>query len=164
MKVTETRLDTLIDNLNTLICEDELLTRPERETLVRAVAAIGAMKARVSMKKGEAPAAAKPEKSKRKEIIPDPRFPNARQAWVSEEETLLLDALDGVPNDDIGKHLFRVSEKLGRTPFSVACKIASQRHLRNDWKEQFREISDKIRLSGLSISDYLKQSGTDRND
>ncbi|VUS67297.1 hypothetical protein SB6421_02948 [Klebsiella huaxiensis] len=164
MKVTETRLDTLIDNLNTLICEDELLTRPEREILVRAVAAIGAMKARVSMKKGEAPAAAKPEKSKRKEIIPDPRFPNARQAWVSEEETLLLNALDGVPNDDIGKHLFWVSEKLGRTPFSVACKIASQRHLRNDWKEQFREISDKIRLSGLSISDYLKQSGTDRND
>ena len=31
MKVTETRLDTLIDNLNTLICEDDLLTR-ERET------------------------------------------------------------------------------------------------------------------------------------
>ncbi|HBT6779695.1 TPA: DNA-binding protein, partial [Klebsiella pneumoniae] len=30
--------------------------------------------------------------------------------------------------------------------------------------EQFRDISDKIRLSGLSISDYLKQSGTDRND
>ncbi|AXS16847.1 TPA: DNA-binding protein [Klebsiella pneumoniae] len=164
MKVTEPRLNTLIDNLNTLICEDSLLTRPERETLVLAVAAIGAMKARVSMKKGEAPAAAKPEKSKRKEIIPDPRFPNARQAWVSEEETLLLDALDGVPNDEIGKHLFWLSEKLGRTPFSVACKIASQRHLRNDWKEQFREISDKIRLSGLSISDYLKQSGTDRND
>ncbi|TCZ55695.1 DNA-binding protein [Klebsiella grimontii] len=164
MKVTETRLDTLIDNLNTLICEDELLTRPERETLVQAVAAIDAMKARVSMKKGEAPAAAKPEKSKRKEIIPDPRFPNARQAWVSEEETLLLDALDGVPNDEIGKQLFWLSEKLGRTPFSVACKIASQGHLRNDWKEQFREISDKIRLSGLSISDYLKQSGTDRND
>lgn len=164
MKVTEIRLATLIDNLNTLICEDDLLTRPERETLVLAVAAIGAMKARVSMKKSEEPAAAKPEKTGRKEIIPDPRFPNARQAWVAEEETLLLDALDGVPNDETGKHLFWLSEKLGRTPFSVACKIASQRHLRNDWKEQFREISDKIRLSGLSISDYMKQSGTDRND
>jgi hypothetical protein len=32
---------------------------------------------------------------------------------VAEEETLLLDALDGVPNDDIGKHLFWLSEKLG---------------------------------------------------
>ncbi len=34
MKVTEPRLNTLIDNLNTLICEDSLLTRKERETLV----------------------------------------------------------------------------------------------------------------------------------
>ena len=40
MKVTEPGLNTLIDNLNTLICEDSLLTRQERETLVRAVAAI----------------------------------------------------------------------------------------------------------------------------
>ncbi len=31
-------------------------------------------------------------------------------ARVAEEETLLLDALDGVPNDDIGKHLFWLSE------------------------------------------------------
>ena len=95
--------------------------------------------------------------------IPDPRFPNARQAWVAEAENSLLDALDGVPNDDIGKHLFWLSEKLGRTPFSVACKIASQRHLTNGWKEQFREVSDKIRLSGLSISDYLKQNRSDLN-
>ncbi|MCV4677860.1 DNA-binding protein, partial [Escherichia coli] len=56
-----------------------------------------------------------------------------------------------------------LSEKLGRTPFSVACKIASLRRLTNGWKEQFREVSDKIRLSGLSISDYLKQNGTVHN-
>ncbi|HDG5050420.1 DNA-binding protein, partial [Klebsiella pneumoniae] len=56
MKVTEPRLNTLIDNLNTLICEDSLLTRKERETLVLAVAAIGAMKARVGMKKPAIPA------------------------------------------------------------------------------------------------------------
>ncbi|PXJ33367.1 hypothetical protein DMR14_26540 [Klebsiella pneumoniae] len=49
MKVTEPGLNTLIDNLNTLICEDSLLTRQERETLVLAVAAIGAMKARVGL-------------------------------------------------------------------------------------------------------------------
>ena len=68
MKVTETRLDTLIDNLNTLICEDDLLTRQERETLVRAVAAIGAMKARVSMKKPTVPAASKPKEEKQAPI------------------------------------------------------------------------------------------------
>lgn len=44
MKVTESRLNTLIDNLSTLICEDSLLAQQERETLVRSVAAIGAMK------------------------------------------------------------------------------------------------------------------------
>ena len=162
MKVTETRLDTLIDNLNTLICEDDLLTRQERETLVRAVAAIGAMKARVSMKKPTVPAASKPKEEKQAPV-PDPRFPNARQAWVAEEETLLLDALDGVPNDDIGKHLFWLSEKLGRTPFSVAFQIAAIRELQDGWEEQFREISDNIRLSGLSISDYLTQNGTGHN-
>ncbi len=47
MKLTEPKLNTLIDNLNALICEDSLLTRQEREDLLRA---IGAMKARVSMK------------------------------------------------------------------------------------------------------------------
>ena len=46
MKVTEPGLNTLIDNLNTLICEDSLLTRQERETLVRAVAAIDGKKGR----------------------------------------------------------------------------------------------------------------------
>lgn len=71
MKVAETRLDTLIDNLNTLICEDRLLTRQERETLVRAVAAIGAMKARVSMKKGEAPTVARREKKEKNIHLPD---------------------------------------------------------------------------------------------
>ena len=89
MKVTEPGLNTLIDNLNTLICEDSLLTRKERETLVRAMAAIGTMKARVGMKKPAIPASSKPKEEKQAPV-PDPRFPNARQAWVAEEETLLL--------------------------------------------------------------------------
>lgn len=62
MKVTEPGLNTLIDNLNTLICEDSLLTRQERETLLR-------------------------------------------------------DALEPVPDEEIGTHLFWLSEKLGRTPY-----------------------------------------------
>jgi hypothetical protein len=111
MKVTENRLDTLIDNLNTLICEDSLLTRQERETLVRAVAAIGAMKARVGMKKPAVPASSKPKEEKQAPV-PDP-LSECPPGLVAEEETLLLDALDGVPNDDIGKHLFWLSENWG---------------------------------------------------
>ncbi|HBR1419015.1 TPA: DNA-binding protein [Klebsiella quasipneumoniae subsp. similipneumoniae] len=163
MKVTETRLDTLIDNLNSLICEDDLLTRQERETLVRAVAVIGAMKARVSMKKGEASTVARREKREKKDRQPDPRFPRAGHPWQEDEKILLSDALDSVPDEEIGKHLFWLSEKLGRTPFSVAFQIAATRKLQAGWEEQFRDISDKIRLSGLSISDYLKQNGSDLN-
>ncbi|HFT7476527.1 TPA: DNA-binding protein, partial [Klebsiella pneumoniae] len=116
MKVTEPGLNTLIDNLNTLICEDSLLTRQERETLVRAVAAIGAMKARVSMKKGEAPTVARREKREKKDRQPDPRFPRAGHPWQEDEKTLLSDALEPVPDEEIGTHLFWLSEKLGRTP------------------------------------------------
>jgi hypothetical protein len=63
MKVTEPGLNKLIDNLNTLICEDSLLTRQERETLVLAVA-IGAM-ARVGLK-GDAPTVARREKRRKR--------------------------------------------------------------------------------------------------
>ncbi len=71
----------------------------------------------------------------------------------------LHDALDSVPDEEIGTHLFWLPEKLGRTPYSVACKIASQRNLKNGWKEQFREISDKIRESGLTISEFVSKNG-----
>ncbi len=88
MKLTEPKLNTLIDNLNALICEDSLLTRQEREDLVRAVAAIGAMKARVSMKKSSVPAASK-LKEEKQERVPDPRFPHAGEPWREEEGCLM---------------------------------------------------------------------------
>ena len=163
MKVTEPRLNTLIDNLNTLICEDSLLTRQERETLVLAVAAIGAMKGRVSMKKDEVPARGRRENQEKKARQPDPRFPRAGHQWQKEEKNLLHDALEPVPDEEIGTHLFWLSEKLGRTPFSVAIQIAAIRELQAGWEEQFREISDKIRLSSLSISDYLKENASGLN-
>ena len=47
MNITEDNLNETIDLLNDLICDENLLTRTERLDLVRAVAAIGAMKARV---------------------------------------------------------------------------------------------------------------------
>lgn len=49
MNITEDNLNETIDLLNDLICDENLLTRTERLDLVRAVAAIGAMKARVAI-------------------------------------------------------------------------------------------------------------------
>ncbi len=161
MKVTEPGLNTLIDNLNTLICEDSLLTRKERETLVLAVAAIGAMKARVGMKKAMRRPLPDGKREKKTasliRVFREPVIPAGRR------KTLLSDALDSVPDEEIDRHLFWLSEKLGRTPFSVAFQIAAIRELQDGWEEQFRDISDNIRLSGLSISDYLKRNGVDLN-
>ncbi|SBZ34851.1 Uncharacterised protein [Klebsiella pneumoniae] len=159
MKVTEPGLNTLIDNLNTLICEDSLLTRQEREDLVRAVAAIGAMKARVGMKKGEAPAVARREKREKKDRQPDPRFPRAGHPWQEDEKTLLSDALDSVPDEEIGRHLFWLSEKLGRTPFSVAFQIAAIREL-NGWLTiiMSEPIREKCAVAGRRWKRYLMES------
>ncbi|MFO6285132.1 hypothetical protein ACLBVW_36840, partial [Pseudomonas aeruginosa] len=55
----------------------------------------------------------------------DSRFPRAGHPWQEDEKTLLSDALDSVPDEEIGSHLFWLSEKLGRTPFSVAFQIAA---------------------------------------
>ncbi|MGR7498081.1 DNA-binding protein [Klebsiella aerogenes] len=162
MKLTEPKLNTLIDNLNALICEDNLLTRQEREDLVRAVADIGAMKARVSMKKSTVQAASKP-KEDIQERLPDPRFPHAGESWREEEGTMLLDALESIPDEAVGGHLFWLAEKLGRPPYSVTCKIAALRDMPNEWKDQYRKVSDDIRKSGLSICDYMKQNGNNWN-
>ena len=73
MKVTENRLDTLIDNLNTLICEDSLLTRQERETL----GGRGRHRRHESARRHEkaaVPASSKPKEEKQAPV-PDPRFP-----------------------------------------------------------------------------------------
>lgn len=38
MKLTENRVDTLIDTLNDLICDEQSITREQRENLIKTVA------------------------------------------------------------------------------------------------------------------------------
>ena len=105
MKVTEPGLNKLIDNLNTLICEDSLLTRQERETLVLAVAAIGAMKARVGLKKGDAPTVARREKREKKEAVAQGTEKNSpaehinlRREYVFPDLDTVIEAAHGLNN------------------------------------------------------------------
>ncbi|VDA22382.1 hypothetical protein BANRA_04298 [Escherichia coli] len=80
--------------------------------------------------------------------------------WHGMRQTSLLrDVLEDVPDDEIGKHLFWLAEKLGRTPYSVACKVRQIKKLPAEWKDQFRKISDRIRSSGMSVSEYLQRQG-----
>ncbi|MGM9925428.1 MAG: hypothetical protein ACI35R_14375 [Bacillus sp. (in: firmicutes)] len=149
MKLTEESLNLVIDILNDLICEGKMLNDVERRSLLNAVMAITAVKERSVVSVSS-------RKERKKEKI-DPRFPNAGVAWNEADESLLRDVLEDVPDDEIGKHLFWLAEKLGRTPYSVACKVRQIKKLPAEWKDQFRKISDRIRSSGMSVSEYLQR-------
>lgn len=102
--------------------------------------------------------ASKPKEEKQ-ERLPDPRFPHASEPWREEEGTMLLDALESVPDEAVGVHLFWLAEKLGRPPCSVASKIAAIRDMPEEWKDQYRKVSDDIRKSDLSINGYVQHNG-----
>lgn len=109
---------------------------------MRAVAAIGYESTR-QHEKGEAPTVARREKREKKtasliRVFREPVIPAGRR------KTLLSDALEPVPDEEIGTHLFWLSEKLGRTPFSVAFQIAAIRELQDGWEEQFRRFRIKF--------------------
>lgn len=157
MNITEENLNNIIDSLNDLICDEKFLTRTERLDLVRAVAAIGAMKARVAILYSQKSSSVKKSIMEKKEKIIDPRFPNAGIPWNDSDESMLREVLEPVPEEEIGDHLFWLAEKLGRTPYGVACKIAQVKNLPADWKDRFRKISDRIRDSKMTISEYIQE-------
>ncbi|MCB4443827.1 DNA-binding protein, partial [Escherichia coli] len=109
MKLTEESLNLVIDILNDLICEGKMLNDVERRSLLNAVMAITAVKERSVVSVSSRKEQSKKEKKER-EI--DPRFPNAGVAWNEADESLLRDVLEDVPDDEIGKHLFWLAEKL----------------------------------------------------
>lgn len=69
MKITEDNLNEIIDLLNDLICDENLLTRTERLDLVRAVAAIGAMKARVAIVSSQKSSSIKRVEKRKKRLL-----------------------------------------------------------------------------------------------
>lgn len=76
MKLTENRVDTLIDTLNDLICDEQSITREQRENLIKTVATLGGLKERLRLISAEKEARqiAKNEKVK-KPREPDWCFP-----------------------------------------------------------------------------------------
>jgi len=76
MKLTQNRVDTLIDTLNDLICDEQSITREQRENLIKAVATLGGLKERLRLVSAEKEARqiAKEEKVK-KPREPDLVFP-----------------------------------------------------------------------------------------
>jgi hypothetical protein len=155
MKITNKHLETLIGNLNDVICEESLLTREERQLLVNAISTVAGVKGRLEER------APSQEKMKSKVKLPkerviDPRFPNAGLPWAEADETILHDMIDSLPDDEVTHHVLWLADKLGRTPYSVACKIVQGGRCSLNWRKQFKDITDEIKESGVSINDYIQ--------
>ena len=97
MKLTENRVDTLIDTLNDLICDEQSITREQRENLIKTVATLGGLKERLRLISAEKEARqiAKNEKVK-KPREPDLVFPRTGKPWLSED----LDVIHSIIGND----------------------------------------------------------------
>lgn len=77
-----------------------------------------------------------------------PSFPTCWRNLAGRRGDYVADALESVPDEAVDLHLFWLAEKLGRTLFSMASRIAALREMPKEWKNQLRKFSDDIRKSG----------------
>jgi hypothetical protein len=89
--------------------------------------------------------------------VPQSRFPNVRQAWWLKRKLYYWMRVD-LSRMMILVSIFSGFPINGRPAVqALPVHLRPQRDLDKYWKEQFRRLRIKFRLSGLSISDYLKQ-------
>lgn len=144
-KLTRARLETLVDTLNDLICEDDLLTREQRENMVRTVATIGGLEQRLSLATAEKEAkkqvrADKPKKPR----APDLVFPRSGKIWTPEDSEV-IDMIDNLPDEALNHHILRMSDKLQRTPYAVAAKIVAKGRMDDEWAKTWKDAAKPIR-------------------
>ncbi|MFK3663542.1 DNA-binding protein [Scandinavium sp. NPDC088450] len=155
--ISDTDIGQLIDALNDVICEDDLLDRDERQLLVQSVAVLGGMRARINRRNTTTPetSGASSESTETQRTV-DPRFPNAGTPWNEEDDALLHQIIDPLPDEDIASHVLWLAAKLGRTPYSVACKIVQGGRCSVSWRKPFKTITDELRASGMTIEQYTE--------
>lgn len=141
--------------LNNLICDENFLTRTERLDLVRAIAAIGAIKDVLLYFLHKNPRRLKRVEEKKEKVI-EPRFPNAGIAWNDNDESILREVLDPIPTEKIGDHLFWLAEKLGRIPYSMACKIAQVKNYLLNGKIASVKFQLGFAIRKMTFSEYIQ--------
>lgn len=151
--ITEKKLSSLQLELSNLICEEQILSREEREDLVRAVAAVAAARVRLE-KVGAAAENAEPVEEKKERIV-DPRFPHAGMPWSEEDEALLHSVIDPLPDEQVNHHVIWLAGKMGRTPYSVACKIVQGGRCSLSWRKPWKTLTEELRESGLDIEAFM---------
>ncbi|EPP1033962.1 hypothetical protein ACULWP_003316 [Cronobacter turicensis] len=147
VKLTETRINTLLSTLNDLICEDGLLTREQRENMVMTVATLGGLNERIRQAAAEKEARkqAKAEKPPKKPREPDLVFPRNGKPWASEDLDLMHSIIDGIPDAEIDNQVLWLSEKQGRTPYAIALKIVGEGRCDEEWAKTWQPAAKEIR-------------------
>lgn len=148
LKLTETRVATLLETLNALICEEGLLTAEQRQHMVMTVATLGALaeRARLATAEKVARKAAKAAKAEKKPREPDPVFPRSGTPWTEEDESLFHTLIEDLPDEEIDHHM--------RSPYAIAVRIVSEGRRDDEWAKTFRPMALAIR------EEFAAASGT----
>ena len=152
-KLTQDRVNTLVETLSALICEDELLTREQRENMVKTVAILGGLHERL----GQVSASKEVLKQAKAEKVKKPREPNAvfprtGKIWTQEEAELIHSIIDDMPDQEIDNHILWLSGKLGRTPYAIALKILNEGRMNAEWSKTWKEAAKEIREKHMAAA------------
>ncbi|EHM7819399.1 hypothetical protein KG166_004362 [Salmonella enterica subsp. enterica serovar Eastbourne] len=147
VKLTQTRLDNLIDTLNALICDDDLLNHEQKENMVRTVATLGGLEERIRQmtETREAKKIAKAEKAEKKPREPDLVFPRTGKIWTADDLELIHSITDELPDSEIDNHILWLSDRQGRTPYAIALKIVSEGRLDEEWAKKWKPVAKELR-------------------
>lgn len=147
MKFTENKLESLIDTLNDIICDEASITREQRENMVRTVATLGGLSERKRLiAAGKNACTAAREENPKNTREPNLVFPRTGKAWVQEDLDLIHSIIDDIPDESIDDHILWLSKQQGRTPYAIALKIVSEGRMNKEWaKKVWKPAAKSIR-------------------
>lgn len=147
MKLTEKKLESLIETLNDIICDEASITREQRENMVRTVATLGGLSERKRLiAAGKNACTEAREGNHKKTREPNLVFPRTGKAWVQEDIDLIHSIIDDIPDESIDDHILWLSKQQGRTPYAIALKIVSEGRMNKEWaKKVWKPAAKSIR-------------------
>ena len=162
LKLTESKLENLVDTLNAIICGEVNITREQRENMVRTVATLGGLteRQRLITAEKEARKQVKEEKEK-KPRLPDEVFPRSGKPWAPEDLDLIHSIIADIPDDRIDDHILWLSKKLQRTPYAITLKIVSEGRMNEEWAKGWKPAAKSIREDFALVREKISANNTD---
>ncbi|HCR4046034.1 TPA: hypothetical protein OOF41_004266 [Citrobacter freundii] len=164
-KLTEIKTELLIDALNAIICDEESITREQRENLVRTVATLGTLSERKRFITAEQDTNKQANEGKvKKAREPNLVFPRTGKIWLPEDLELIHSIIDDIPDESIDDHILWLSKQQGRTPYAIALKITSFGRMNEEWaKKIWKPVAKSIREDFSRLHSGTPDNMTDIN-